>query len=328
MKLYNNYWMSFNRKREIWTNIRGQVEKIEDLHEINVMMRLRRVFSSKNTPDTIKYGEFLAARMEMLRTSVSEDDATNVISQVPEKTELDDDMNRQYLKSVMSSLIDFFKDASFSPNFRFVNTLARVNAFDSSHAAATYVANYFALTDNPDKEIVREKLNSSEFNAILDDLKKIAPTKKINDRFILYYGAQGTGKTTSAISLANGKVTVCHSAMLPSDLMEDFKFENGQPTFIPSALQLAMTNGEPIVLDEINLLPFESLRFLQSILDGKSSFEYKGKTINIADGFKIYGTMNLQVNGMIYPLPEPLVDRAEELKEFVLTEEDLVGAII
>lgn len=36
---------------------------------------------------------------------------------------------------------------------------------------------------------------------------------------------------------------------------------DGHPNFRPSALQMAMVNGQKIVLDEINLLPFESLRF-------------------------------------------------------------------
>lgn len=121
---------------------------------------------------------------------------------------------------------------------------------------------------------------------------------------------------------------VCHSAMLPADLMEDFKFENGQPNFKPSALQIAMTEGQKIVLDEINLLPFESLRFLQSILDGKSEFVYKGQTIIIKEGFQIIGTMNLTVNGCTFALPEPLVDRASELRKYTLTAETLIGALI
>ena len=121
---------------------------------------------------------------------------------------------------------------------------------------------------------------------------------------------------------------VCHSAMLPSDLMEDFKFNDGKAEFEPSALQRAMTEGKKIVLDEINLLPFESLRFLQSILDGKKEFLYQGKTIEIKDGFKIIGTMNLSVYGSVYSLPEPLVDRCEDIRKYSLTAENLLGAIL
>ena len=108
----------------------------------------------------------------------------------------------------------------------------------------------------------------------------------------------------------------------------DFIFDNGQATFKPSALWRSMVDGTPIVLDEINLLPFDSLRFLQTILDGKAEFLYKGNTVKIADGFKIIGTMNLTVNGMTYGLPEPLVDRAEDMQKFTLSAKDLLKAII
>ena len=171
-------------------------------------------------------------------------------------------------------------------------------------------------------------MNSTEFDMICSNLSKVKPNKKINNRFELFYGSQGTGKTTYAMEQSNNNVMVCHSAMLPSDLMEDFKFIDGKPNFKPSALQNAMINGEKIVLDEINLLPFESLRFLQSILDGKKQFIYKGNTLEIKDGFKIIGTMNLSVNGTIYALPEPLVDRCENIKKYNLTAEQLLGAIL
>ena len=152
--------------------------------------------------------------------------------------------------------------------------------------------------------------------------------KQINSRFKLYFGSAGTGKTTKAMQEANNNVIVCHSAMLPSDLMEDFKFHNGQPQFVESALYKAMTQGTKIVLDEINLLPFESLRFLQTILDNKSEIQYKGQTIKIKDGFQIIGTMNLIVNGSVFSMPEPLIDRACELREFKLIPDDLISAVI
>lgn len=225
---------------------------------------------------------------------------------------------------LMTSLIAFMSEFHFEPNFRFVNTLAWAN---QRGEAKEYVRNYFAMIDSPYVNSISEKMNSSEFKRILSDLTECGtPTSTINKRFKIYYGSQGTGKTTKAIEEAE-ECMVCHSALLPQDLMEDFKFVDGKPQFEPSALQRAMTEGKKIVLDEINLLPFESLRFLQSILDGKSEFEYKGKTIQVADGFEIIGTMNLVVNGCTYALPEPLVDRASDLKEFKLTANDLVAAL-
>lgn len=234
-------------------------------------------------------------------------------------------IKKNKITQVVQKIMDFFSEFDFEPNFRFINTLARL---DSNKAMREYISNYFALIDNPSKSSIEEKMTSIEFQEITEQLENMEIKNKINDRFKLYYGSQGTGKTTKAMEESNGACMVCHSAMLPSDLMEDFKFEDGKANFVPSALQEAMVNGTIITLDEINLLPFESLRFLQSVLDGKKEFIYKGQTISIKDGFKVIGTMNLKVNGSIFSLPEPLVDRAEALKEFKLTANDLADALL
>ena len=231
------------------------------------------------------------------------------------------------LKDGLAKLIKFFTEFQFEPNFRFVNSLALALA-DTKKSATTYISNYFELIDSPYTKDITAKLNSAEFKMILDSLSAVAPTKTVNERFKLYYGSQGTGKTTIAMQETNGKCMVCNSSMLPADLMEDFVFDNGKATFQPSALWRAMADGHPIVLDEINLLPFDSLRFLQTILDGKKEFLYKGNKVEIKDGFQVIGTMNLTVNGMTYGLPEPLVDRCKEMKKFSLSANDLVNAIM
>ena len=247
-------------------------------------------------------------------------------SVIKEEKQNNDAINTQKSKIVCSDLINFFKDFDFEPNFRFVNTLKRNS--QSVENAQTYICNYFKLTDNQYKEDVQEKVKSQEFKNLISDLQSINTNNIINSRFKVYYGSQGTGKTTQALKESNNVVIVCHSAMLPSDLLEDFKFEEGKPAFKKSALWEAMENGTKITLDEINLLPFESLRFLQSILDNKTEINYKGQVIHIKDGFQIIGTMNLTVNGSVFNLPEPLVDRASELKEYKLTAEQLAGALI
>lgn len=227
----------------------------------------------------------------------------------------------------LEKLVKFFTEFQFEPNFRFVNSLSLALA-NSKAQATRYISNYFELIDNPYTKEINSKVKSKEFADILNELATIPPTKTINNRFKLYYGSQGTGKTTQAMQESGGRCMVCNNSMLPQDLMEDFTFENGQATFKPSALWRSMVDGTPIVLDEINLLPFDSLRFLQTILDGKTEFLYKGNQVVIADGFKIIGTMNLTVNGMTYALPEPLVDRAETTKKFTLTAKDLLNAIM
>lgn len=254
-------------------------------------------------------------------TDSSDDKTSDELIPISPDIKIYNDVNTVEL---LSQFINFFSEFSFEPNFRFVNTFNRQKTENSKIA---YVTNYFKLTDNPYKDSIIEKMKSIEFSEMLTKFKEINTTTQINKRFKLYYGSQGTGKTTAAMKETNNNVIVCHSAMLPSDLMEDFEFDDGKAGFKPSALYLAMVNGTPITLDEINLLPFESLRFLQSILDGKSQFIYKGKTVEIKDGFQIIGTMNLNVNGATYSLPEPLVDRCSEIKEYKLTTDMLVSAL-
>lgn len=222
----------------------------------------------------------------------------------------------------LNQMMRFFTEFSFSPSFRFLNTLVR----EKPENRKTYIANYFKLAGSPYAEEIGDKMENPEFDEILFNLSEVVPTKEVNTRFRLYYGAQGTGKTTQALAETDNVCVVCNSSMLPADLMEDFTFDDGKATFHPSALARAMEAGTAITLDEINLLPFDSLRFLQGIFDGKKEFQYKGNTIHIRDGFKVIGTMNLVVNGVSFGLPEPLVDRCEEIREFALTAEMLEGA--
>ena len=309
----SNYYITFKKRgTELWSNLYREWSIVTDPIEKENITDLYKIFTKRNIDESAKM-EALAKFLEVNNITVAPE--TKVV------------IDRLSVQTTVQSIIDFFSEFEFEPNFRFINSFAYACNVSASEAKR-YVANYFELTDSPYTNSIVEKMKSVEFEIITNDLANIVPTHKVNNRFKLYYGAQGTGKTTQALKETEGNCMVCHSAMLPSDLMEDFKFDNGQATFIPSALQIAMTSGKAIVLDEINLLPFESLRFLQSILDGKAQFEYKGKTIVIKDGFKIIGTMNLHVNGCTYALPEPLVDRAETLKKFNLTAEHLIGAII
>lgn len=229
----------------------------------------------------------------------------------------------EQLKRALNNMINFFKEFNFAPSFRFVNTLARKGVDE----ARQYVLDYFYLMDSPYAEAVSHKIDSLEFKGILGDFFVREVTQAINKRFKVYYGAQGTGKTTQALEETANRCIVCNASMMPADLMEDFTFDDGKAVFHPSALAKAMEAGEPITLDEINLLPFDSLRFLQGIFDGKSEFLYKGNTIHIADGFKVIGTMNLAINGAIYGLPAPLVDRCEDIENFELNADCLMNAI-
>lgn len=235
---------------------------------------------------------------------------------------------KEVLLDGIKHLMDFFSEFSFTPSFRFTNTFAFM-ACQSKKLATDYVCNYFALMDSSYVKEVAQKVKSAEFAQIVRDIAQYGvPTTHVNTRFKVYYGPAGTGKTTIAQTESDNRCIVCNSSMLPSDLMEDFIFKDGNPDFNPSLLWDCMEQGKTIVLDEINLLPFDSLRFLQGIVDGKSEFYYKNRPVHIHDGFQIIGTMNLSLGGMTYGLPEPLVDRCSETKEFALTAEQLAKAIV
>lgn len=313
------------------TNINGTYTEATDPAQIKMLASIYRLLVTKKYPDTYKRNTI----SRILFSNGYPDIANQILSlqkvQVTQPTETkvsnDPVIDTETRKNAIENLINFFSEFDFEPNFRFVNTFARMTNIKRTRAKE-YVANYFALIDSPYQTAISEKMKSLEFTQLCDIFATIKVENQINKRFKLYYGSQGTGKTTKAIEEAEGNCMVCHSAMLPSDLMEDFKFVDGKATFTQSALQKAMIEGKKIVLDEINLLPFESLRFLQSILDGKKQFEYKGITIEIKEGFQIIGTMNLQVNGSIYSLPEPLVDRCEDIRCYKLTAENLLGALL
>lgn len=234
---------------------------------------------------------------------------------------------KELVQAGLKRLIDFFTEFEFEPNFRFVNTLSRCLSTSLS-AGVQYITNYFELVDSPYAPEVNEKMKSAEFKQILKNIANLAPAHSVNNRFKIYYGSAGTGKTTQAQQETENRCIVCNNSMLPADLMEDFVFVDGKATFKPSMLWRCMEEGRPITMDEINLLPFDSLRFLQGILDGKTEFQYKDNTVHIKDGFMVIGTMNLSVNGMVYGLPEPLVDRCAYMQKFKLTAEQLMGAIM
>jgi hypothetical protein len=258
---------------------------------------------------------------------VQTDAEGNVIS-VTVQQELSDEEKQALTVAGIGKLIDFFKEFDFQPNFRFLNTLSLKLQSKTSNEAKKYIQNYFSLIDSPYTNSVYSKMKSDEFGSIINNIRQTAPTKTVNERFKLYYGSQGTGKTTIAMQETANRIIVCNASMLPSDLMEDFVFVDGKATFKPSTLWRCMEEGNPITFDEINLLPFDSLRFLQGIVDGKKEFDYKGHTVHIKEGFYIIGTMNLTINGSTYGLPEPLVDRCSDIKEFTLTPQQLLSAII
>lgn len=293
-----------------------KIEKAMNLDALEQLYNLLRTTPYCHREDIVNQGNF----MEVLSQVFGVEQPTEQ-PQEPQKNP------KQLCEQGLKQLINFFTEFEFTPNFRFVNTFARLLA-EKQSLAEEYVYNYFRLVDNNYFNEVKAKMRSDEWKQTCSLIKELAPNSAINQRFKVYFGSAGTGKTTLAQEESQGRCVICNNSMLPSDIMEDFVFVNGQPSFQPSSFWNCMEQGLPITLDEINLLPFETLRFLQGLLDGKQEFLYKGRTVKIANGFQVIGTMNLVVNGSVFNLPEPLVDRASEMREFKLTAKQLLNAIL
>lgn len=322
MRIYHNVDITLHKNGTITVVINGIANKYS-MADGTIFDEAKMLYDTiKRTPENCRNSRFEDLKNDgFLNTLFPNTEGADPLVPTTEEEK------KSAMVNGLQALTNFFSEFDFEPNFRFVNTLA-LALTKSTKSATEYVKDYFALTDNAYTAEVNDKMKSDEFKSILQTLSLVPPTKQINNRLKIYYGSQGTGKTTLAQSETEQRCIVCNSAMLPSDLMEDFVFNDGKATFEHSILWDCMEEGKAITFDEINLLPFDSLRFLQTILDGKKEFIYKGNTVHIADGFKIIGTMNLSVNGMVYNLPEPLVDRSEELRKFTLSAEDLLSAIV
>jgi len=225
----------------------------------------------------------------------------------------------------------FLSEFQYTPQARFLNSVA---AYQKPADAAEYVRNTFALVNSPFAADVAAKLESAEARDLLRRTVAVPVSKRINARFAVWYGEPGSGKTTAAqLELPEAEVVVCNAEMTPDDLFRGFylaeeKDETGKiiathPAFRRCPLRDAMENGKPVILDEINLLSLECLRALQTVTDGKSAVNINGERIEIRDGFRVLGTMNLNVADQVCPLPPPLVDRAFELRKFELKDEKL-----
>ena len=237
---------------------------------------------------------------------------------------------------------------------RFYNTLIWRIREEGLNGAYNYVLAYFKLINNPYVNEVKEKMQSQEFVKLVKKSSEILPHKTINSRLEIYFGNPGVGKTNTVIANnPEAEVMLCNSNFEPNDLLETFDVETakeeleamginyekaedmnvyrsssvnellytllalngGKPKYKPTALMTAIKKGKPVILDEIGKLTKQCQDFLVGFTDNKKYFEFKGEKIKIEEGFKIIGTMNLEINGNIYALQSPLVDRAAKLVE-------------
>ena len=235
-----------------------------------------------------------------------------------EKEELMEQMTSTY-----KDFLKFFSETSFKPSIRMIDTLSRLNL----KSGQNYIGWFMELINHPDREVIVPKLKSDEWKNIhsqmLDIYKKVGKSiDPINTRLEIVYGPNGTGKTYDVIKEYQEKypdigVMACSSSMSSAeDLLQVFDFdEGGKPVFKDSPLTEAIKKDQPVILEEARLMQQSAMAFLQSLLDCKDYVDTCRGRLYIGPNFKVIMTMNLEVNGVVYELPEPIVDRAQVINK-------------
>ena len=268
-----------------------------------------------------------------------EDDIPLEETKVEIPPEKDKEKEKEELMSQMTStykdFLKFFSETSFKPSIRMIDTLSRLNL----KSGQNYIGWFMELINHPDREVIVPKLKSDEWKNIhsqmLDIYKKVGKSiDPINTRLEIVYGPNGTGKTYDVIKEYQEKypdigVMACSSSMSSAeDLLQVFDFdEGGKPVFKDSPLTEAIKKDQPVILEEARLMQQSAMAFLQSLLDCKDYVDTCRGRLYIGPNFKVIMTMNLEVNGVVYELPEPIVDRAQVINKKEMNA-DLAASIL
>ena len=268
-----------------------------------------------------------------------EDDIPLEETKVEIPPEKDKEKEKEELMSQMTStykdFLKFFSETSFKPSIRMIDTLSRLNL----KSGQNYIKWFMELINHPDREVIVPKLKSDEWKNIhsqmLDIYKKVGESiDPINSRLEIVYGPNGTGKTYDVIKEYQEKypdigVMACSSSMSSAeDLLQVFDFdEGGKPVFKDSPLTEAIKKDQPVILEEARLMQQSAMAFLQSLLDCKDYVDTCRGRLYIGPNFKVIMTMNLEVNGVVYELPEPIVDRAQVILKKEM-DADLAASIL
>ena len=294
------------------------------------------VESTEEFDDLIEDDEELE---RLLKEFDVEDDIPLEETKVEIPPEKDKEKEKEELMEQMTStykdFLKFFSETSFKPSIRMIDTLSRLNL----KSGQNYIKWFMELINHPDREVIVPKLKSDEWKNIhsqmLDIYKKVGESiDPINSRLEIVYGPNGTGKTYDVIKEYQEKypdigVMACSSSMSSAeDLLQVFDFdEGGKPVFKDSPLTEAIKKDQPVILEEARLMQQSAMAFLQSLLDCKDYVDTCRGRLYIGPNFKVIMTMNLEVNGVVYELPEPIVDRAQVILKKEM-DADLAASIL
>lgn len=235
-------------------------------------------------------------------------------------------LTKQGSETIADNLNNFFKEFDYKVSLRFLNT-AVLNLQEHGDIKETkkYITNYFKLMGHAGTDHIIDKIPSPEFTTLLG-LASLMPMKeKVNNRIKVYFGDAGCGKTVKASLESEDRVVVIDEDVTPADLIKNFTFENGAPTYQKSILRTCMEEGLTCCLDEFQKASIAVQGLIQGITDNKPEINVEGEDIKIHKDFKLILTMNHIVGGAPRTLIEALVDRMSEIQEFTLTGETIVG---
>lgn len=283
-----------------------------------------------------------------VNTTTTTTNPTTTTSQDVDKQDADNDGNKATKKQAkqqvdaiafkvdtIEKIQNFCKDFEYKPDGRIINTM--YYSKDPTEFLINTMELTFGKNFNENLDLIKNTLTKCEWKDLMSDLKKITPTHpQTNERLAIYYGDAGTGKTEMAcfeygvktkvnqnnpnfVENKNVKKIVANKTQDPADLFTYFNPKTR--VFELTEIGIAMQNGYPIIIDEANLYSSACFQRLQGILDNTSSVSERGIDISIKDGFKVIMTLNLETNvDGKRPLPNPIVSRAKEIRNFNSTE--------
>lgn len=197
------------------------------------------------------------------------------------------------------------------------------------------------VVDTFDSNEMESKFTSPEFDEIFEALEK-CPTKinyggyvidifkMINTQLTIFLGTPSAGKTYTTQKVFKGIPQVCcNSGMQSDEIMQTFSMAtirnsageiiSTYPIYTPSIINLCMSSGNPVLMDEIHLLMPDTMNGLQPFTDGckKKVLTHQDGTgednvnnyIDLKEGGMIIGTGNLDNNGSPTKFPEAILSR-------------------
>lgn len=282
--------------------------KVKDQRSVKVYDENGNIIAGSRPSTTNSYGSINQSSNSNTSSNVTSD--SNTIDRYTENvTKTENQIKQEVMEGIeelQNTMLQF--DTAVTP--RMVSTMLHHSNPES------YLYGYLKLTGRECDDFMK-KTQSQEWRRMMNKLKSANP-KRINKRLAIYFGPPGGGKTTAALREAGKKIGM-HKDMTAKELMFDFTFKDGEAQFSKSVFAQAMENGEAIVCDEMNLASNTLLQFMQSVLDNSKSIFMDGQELVIKEGFKVIGTMNDVVSGVDRILPEPIIDRALDIRYFELT---------